>query len=1179
MSAQLQEIDNEDASSAAAMKELDVKTNSEIQTQTPQEGHHEPCAGQEDINIHKSTSQLQEERGKVTQQDSPKASFTEDGSMFTQPQESSNKCVAAALKDPEIQKDSMIQSQTPQEGHHEPCAGQEGLNIQDNSNKCVAAALKDPDVKTDSMIQTQTPQEGHHEPCAGKKDLNIQKPTSEFQEERGKVTRQDSPKDPDIQKDSMIQSQTPQEGHHEPCAGKEDLNIQENSNKCVAAALKDPDGKTDSKTQTQTPQEGHHEPCAGQEDLNIQKPTSQLQEEHGKVTQQDSPKASFTEDGSMFTQPQESSNKCVAAALKDPDVKTDSMIQNQTPQEGHHEPCAGKEDLNIQENSNKCVAAALKDPDGKTDSKTQNQTPQEGHHEPCAGKKDLNIQKPTSEFQEEHGKVTRQDSPKEPDVQTDSEIQTPQEGHHEPLAGQEDLNNQKPTSQLLEECGEVTQHDSPRASSTNGETMSTLLQEIEEKDQKAASVLKKVDIQTDSEIRSLTPEDLNELFPGQEDLKLRETIFEIIHKQKPTDQLLGQSDTQKKRLKAVCLKRIEYVKNQLDKETLTEAQVNMPENFCKRLDFAKDTHFQINSVIQTLIREGLKNLFPERNYLKMRKTMLEVLHNLPKFVLPGESGDVTEQDPAKADYHGWIKNMKDKLEKMKAVIEKEPDVQTDSDIPTPQEEHHEPLAGQKDLNNQKTTCQPQEESVNVTLQDSPRVERGSDSSSFKSYLQKWFGSSQQPTVKYKMEVFGQTFDAHLQLLNQIQTSGLNLIEGNDKESCITIVFCAVVSRIGTDAEAAMKKVPALDSPAHWFRQQIRAQTCLSGVHSMNPASIYGRETSKVDLNEDEEDSGENQDGPEPGATPDHKITADQVDAVSMDVIETSKLSGSPATSKKPSKSQKRREKKKLTRKKFKPPDISADLMSELPFALTSPTTWKELGFPIPESTEKKRKRKRGDRVDSEEDGDSKKKKRESKRPNYFLSIPITNTQITSAVAEVQERVLQQEPRLAKAMIPVPTLHITLLVTHLANQEQVDLAAAVLGQAGPAVAELLGGRDLVLPFSGIRHFRKEVVFVGLADGEHRRTLERLAELLRSRFEEQNLLQRDGRDFEPHLTIMKLSRASKLRSQGVKRVDPSVYADYTDKFFGSLTVERVDLCSMLKKKQQDGYYHTETSLQLG
>ncbi|XP_069570558.1 A-kinase anchor protein 7-like isoform X4 [Brachyistius frenatus] len=240
-----------------------------------------------------------------------------------------------------------------------------------------------------------------------------------------------------------------------------------------------------------------------------------------------------------------------------------------------------------------------------------------------------------------------------------------------------------------------------------------------------------------------------------------------------------------------------------------------------------------------------------------------------------------------------------------------------------------------------------------------------------------------------------------------------------------------------------------------------------------------------------------------------------------------------------------------------------------------------VSLPDAESAERKRKRKRGDgggRVDSEEDGDKKKKKKESQRPNYFVSIPITNTQIGAAVTEVQEAVLQQEPRLAKAMIPVPTLHITLLVTHLANQEQVDLAAAMLAQVEPSLAELLGGRDLVLPFSGISHFRKEVVFVGLAAGQHRHTLDSLAELLRCRFEEQGLLQGDCRGFEPHLTIMKLSRASKLRSQGIKRVDSALFSNYTNKFFGDQTVERVDLCSMLKKKQQDGYYHTETSLQL-
>ena len=42
-----------------------------------------------------------------------------------------------------------------------------------------------------------------------------------------------------------------------------------------------------------------------------------------------------------------------------------------------------------------------------------------------------------------------------------------------------------------------------------------------------------------------------------------------------------------------------------------------------------------------------------------------------------------------------------------------------------------------------------------------------------------------------------------------------------------------------------------------------------------------------------------------------------------------------------------------------------------------------------------------------------------------------------------------------------------------------------------LAGLLGGRDLVLPFSGIGTFRNEVAFVELAPGGHTHTLAQLA----------------------------------------------------------------------------------------
>uniref|UniRef100_A0A1A7XA63 Si:ch211-245h14.1 n=2 Tax=Iconisemion striatum TaxID=60296 RepID=A0A1A7XA63_9TELE len=68
--------------------------------------------------------------------------------------------------------------------------------------------------------------------------------------------------------------------------------------------------------------------------------------------------------------------------------------------------------------------------------------------------------------------------------------------------------------------------------------MSVLLRKLRRTDPTAASVLERADFCSDSEIQSLTREDLHELFPGPEKLKLRRSIFRIIHKRKPVHVLL-----------------------------------------------------------------------------------------------------------------------------------------------------------------------------------------------------------------------------------------------------------------------------------------------------------------------------------------------------------------------------------------------------------------------------------------------------------------------------------------------------------------------------------------------------------------------------------------------------------------------------------------------------------------
>ncbi|CAM4695179.1 unnamed protein product [Leuciscus chuanchicus] len=274
------------------------------------------------------------------------------------------------------------------------------------------------------------------------------------------------------------------------------------------------------------------------------------------------------------------------------------------------------------------------------------------------------------------------------------------------------------------------------------------------------------------------------------------------------------------------------------------------------------------------------------------------------------------------------------------------------------------------------------------------------------------------------------------------------------------------------------------------------------------------------------------------------------------------------------KKQKQKKQKKEEEKKKEEKEAEC-LMCELPF--TDAGVWTDLGFAgSASSVKKKRKRGDGSRVESEEDGDKKKKKEPVARPNYFISVPITNPEIKQAVQDVQKLVLEKDSRLSRALIPVDTLHITLLVAHLKTQEQVDLAASTLSALESPLNTLLAGHRLILPFCGVGHFKQEVAFVQITEGEHLNTLALIAESVRKAFEERGIVSGDDKAFKPHLTFLKLSRAPKLRKQGVKKLDPALFSDFESRVFGDECVCRVDLCSMLKKKTSDGYYHREKSV---
>ncbi|XP_029414001.1 A-kinase anchoring protein 7 isoform X4 [Nannospalax galili] len=254
---------------------------------------------------------------------------------------------------------------------------------------------------------------------------------------------------------------------------------------------------------------------------------------------------------------------------------------------------------------------------------------------------------------------------------------------------------------------------------------------------------------------------------------------------------------------------------------------------------------------------------------------------------------------------------------------------------------------------------------------------------------------------------------------------------------------------------------------------------------------------------------------------------------------------------------------------------AVDSLTDMPFATVD--IQDDCGVTdVPQINLKRSKENEGNKRDQVK---KRKKRQNDYQPNYFLSIPITNKKITGRIKILQNAILQQDQRLSQAMVRDGSFHITLLVMQLLNEDEVNIGIDSLLELKPFIEEILKGKQLTLPFQGIGTFGSQVGFVKLAEGDHIDPLLEIAEMAKKTFQEKGILAGDSRGFKPHLTFMKLSKAPALRKIGVKKIEPELYEQFINHRFGEEILYRIDLCSMLKKKRSDGYYHCESSLVIG
>ncbi|XP_042214077.1 uncharacterized protein LOC121860777 isoform X2 [Homarus americanus] len=178
--------------------------------------------------------------------------------------------------------------------------------------------------------------------------------------------------------------------------------------------------------------------------------------------------------------------------------------------------------------------------------------------------------------------------------------------------------------------------------------------------------------------------------------------------------------------------------------------------------------------------------------------------------------------------------------------------------------------------------------------------------------------------------------------------------------------------------------------------------------------------------------------------------------------------------------------------------------------------------------ERKRKnwKKQGKKAVDSVDGEETKSK--NVRANYFLAIQVTNADIHKAIVKVQEDMMASYEFLARSFVDVATSHLTLLVAHIDTEESLTVAQSAVEECCSRVMEEVRAKPILLTFSGVSNFSNQVVFAQLVEDEEYHRLLKFAESVRNVFSEKGVCMPDTKALNPHLTISKLSKASRVKA---------------------------------------------------
>ncbi|XP_078145976.1 uncharacterized protein LOC139913750 [Centroberyx gerrardi] len=351
--------------------------------------------------------------------------------------------------------------------------------------------------------------------------------------------------------------------------------------------------------------------------------------------------------------------------------------------------------------------------------------------------------------------------------------------------------------------------------------MSLLLKEIKTFNSAAARELERADLRTDSDLQSLTREDLNELFRGSEKFKLRKNISDIIHRQKPINALLKDLKhfIPDESLKAALTENgvlndylliLRDLKTQMTNvQTFLDAHIDLLEEYTKNPNQKSDKGF-FSDKTNTSSTSSAVGLHTTQTNAHLSGTQ-------------GEEGRVySRYNTSPESYQGGVLSGKTNTSSTSPAVGLHT-TQTNAHLSRTQGEegrvysryNTSPESYQRGVLSGKTNTSSTNSASGNYTRPLAHLSQGEEmSGSFTTSSPEAYQGVHAPglaTVTVQAVVCGQTFGSHKTLLDRIKDqSGLNLVESSHSEysqDCqIVIVFCPISSRPVPDVEAAMSDI-------------------------------------------------------------------------------------------------------------------------------------------------------------------------------------------------------------------------------------------------------------------------------------------------------------------------------------------------------------------------------------